>query len=58
MFFLVTGASGMGKSTVRRLVEPKFTGQVEAAELGTFFTPQWSLKGRHEIVEQVVQQAL
>ena len=33
MFFLVTGASGVGKSTVRKLIEPQFADVLEAAEL-------------------------
>lgn len=59
MFFLVTGASGAGKSTVRRLVEPEFDGHVVTAELATLgITPEWSLRWRHQVLERVVQQAL
>ena len=59
MFFLVTGASGTGKSTVRRLLAPALGDAfdvVELADLGV--TPQWSLSWRHRVVEQVVQRAL
>ncbi len=59
MFFLVTGASGAGKSTVRRLLAPRFEGLVETAELATLgITPEWSLSWRHRTLEYVVQQAL
>ena len=34
MLFLVTGASGVGKSTVRKSIEPEFAAVLEAAELG------------------------
>ena len=59
MFFLVTGASGVGKSTVRQLIEPEFAGvldAVELAELGS--TPQWNLEWRHRMVERTVLLAL
>lgn len=59
MVFLVTGASGAGKSTVRRLLEPRFTGRVESCELVDLgITPEWTLKWRHQAVEQMVQRAL
>ena len=59
MFFLVTGASGVGKSTVRKLLEPQLAGQVAACELATLgLTPEWTLRWRHQAVEQVVQLAL
>lgn len=59
MFFLVTGASGVGKSTVRRLIEAELSGQVTVCELATLgITPEWSLRWRHETVEHVVQLAL
>lgn len=59
MFFLVTGASGVGKSTVRRLIEAELSRQVTVCELATLgITPEWSLRWRHETVEHVVQLAL
>ena len=59
MFFLVTGASGAGKSTVRRAIAPALDGRVEAVELATLgITPEWSLSWRHRVVEQVVQRAI
>jgi hypothetical protein len=59
MFFLVTGASGAGKSTVRRLLEPAFGGVLETAELATFgVTPEWNIAWRHRMVERVVRRAL
>jgi hypothetical protein len=59
MFFLVTGASGVGKSTVRKLIEPELAGQVVACELGSLgITPDWSLRWRHQAVEKVVQLAV
>lgn len=59
MFFLVTGASGAGKSTVRRLVEKEFEGALETAELATLgVTPEWNIAWRHRMVERVVRLAL
>jgi hypothetical protein len=59
MFFLVTGASGVGKSTVRRLLEPALAGRVETCELATLgLTPEWSLRWRHQAIEQAVIRAL
>ena len=59
MFLLVTGASGVGKSTVRRLIEPDFAHVLEAAELATLGeTPQWTLAWRHQMVERMVRRAL
>lgn len=59
MFFLVTGASGVGKSTVRKLIEPQFAGVLEAAELAMLgSTPQWTLAWRHQMVERMVAHAL
>jgi hypothetical protein len=59
MFFLITGASGAGKSTIRKSVEAEFAGLLEAAELAELGgTPQWSLLWRHKAVEKVVQRAL
>jgi hypothetical protein len=59
MFFLVTGASGVGKSTVRKLIEPELAGEVVTCELGSLgITPEWSLRWRHQAVEKVVQLAV
>lgn len=59
MFFLVTGASGVGKSTVRRLIEPEFAGVLEMVELGMLGSaPQWKIEWRHRMVERAVQRAL
>ena len=59
MFFLVTGASGVGKSTVRKLLEPQFGDVLEVAELGMLgSTPQWNLEWRHRMVERTVLHAL
>jgi len=41
MFFLVTGASGVGKTSVRKLIETEIAGQVAVCELGTLgITPE------------------
>ena len=59
MFFLVTGASGAGKSTVRRILTPALGAAFDIVELATLgITPQWTLSWRHRVVEQVVQRAL
>jgi broad-specificity NMP kinase len=59
MFFLITGASGVGKSTVRRLIEAEFADVLEIAELGTLgVTPEWNLAWRHRMVERMVGLAL
>jgi hypothetical protein len=59
MFFLVTGASGVGKSSVRKLVEAEVAGKVAACELGSLgMTPEWSLRWRHQAVEKAVQLAV
>ena len=59
MFFLVTGASGVGKSTVRKLIEPEFADVLEAAELAMLgSTPKWSIEWRHQMVERMVRHAL
>lgn len=59
MFFLVTGASGVGKTSVRKLIETEIAGQVKACELASLgITPEWSLQWRHQAVEHVVQLAL
>lgn len=59
MFFLVTGASGVGKTSARKLIESEIAEHVAACELATLgITPEWSLRWRHQAVEQVVQLAL
>jgi hypothetical protein len=59
MFFLVTGASGVGKSTIRKLIEPEFADVLEAAELAMLgSTPKWSIAWRHQMVERMVRHAL
>ena len=59
MFFLVTGASGVGKTSVRKLIEKEIAGQVGICELATLgITPEWTLRWRHQAVEQVVRLAL
>ena len=59
MFLLVTGASGVGKSTVRRLIERELAGMLETAELATLgVTPEWNIAWRHRMVERVVRRAL
>jgi energy-coupling factor transporter ATP-binding protein EcfA2 len=59
MFLLVTGASGAGKSTVRRAIAPVLGERIEAVELATLgITPEWSLSWRHRVLEQVVQRAI
>jgi hypothetical protein len=59
VFFLVTGASGVGKSTVRRQITRRFRTTLIAAELVTLgLTPEWSLGWRHQAVERAVQRAL
>lgn len=69
MFFLVTGASGVGKSTVRRQLTKSFRDVLIAAELATLghtsaelatlgHAPAWTLRWRHQMVERAVQRAL
>jgi hypothetical protein len=59
MFFLVTGASGVGKSTVRKLIEPEFADVLDIAELGMLgSTPKWKIEWRHQMVERAVLRAL
>src|SRR5215468_12708281 len=59
MFFLVTGASGVGKSTIRKLIEPEFADVLEIAELGMLgSTPKWDIEWRHQMVERAVLRAL
>src|SRR5687768_9486464 len=59
MFFLVTGASGVGKSTVRRLIEAEVADRVVVCELGSLgITPEWTVRWRQQVVEKVVQLAV
>jgi hypothetical protein len=59
MFLLVTGASGVGKSTVRRLVTADFKGVLETAELASLgVTPEWNIAWRHRMVDRLVQRAI
>jgi len=59
MFFLVTGASGVGKSTVRKLIGPEFADALEVAELSMLgSTPKWYIQWRHRMVERTVLRAL
>ena len=59
MFFLVTGASGVGKSSVRQLIESELAQRVAVCELATLgLTPEWTLCWRQQAVEQAVRLAL
>lgn len=59
MFLLVTGASGVGKSMVRRQITRRFRATLVATELATLgLTPEWSLRWRQQAVERAVQRAL
>ena len=59
MLFLVTGASGVGKTTVRKLIEPEFADFLEAGELSVLgSTPKWNIEWRHRMVERAVRRAL
>ena len=59
MLLLVTGASGMGKTTVRKLVAAQFADRLESAELVEVAgPPEWSLRWRHQAVEKAVQRAV
>jgi hypothetical protein len=59
MFFLVTGASGVGKSSVRKLIEADVADRVVCCELGMLgITPEWTVRWRQQAVEKVVQLAL
>jgi len=59
MLLLVTGASGVGKSTVRRALAPRLQACVETAEIASLgVTPEWNLAWRHRMVERLVQHAL
>lgn len=59
MFLLVTGASGVGKSTVRRLIADELGPEVRAVELTQIAGPPRYERGwRPRAVERVVQAAL
>ena len=60
MFLLVTGASGAGKSTVRKLVAGELTDEVECVELGHVvgIPAVPTLAWRQQATEAVVQRAL
>ena len=59
MLLLITGASGMGKTTVRKMVAAQFAEQLESAELAEVAgPPEWSLRWRHQAVERAVQRAV
>jgi hypothetical protein len=59
MLLLITGASGVGKTTVRKLVAPRFADRLDAYELAEVAgPPQWNLRWRHQAVEQAVQLAI
>lgn len=59
MLLLITGASGMGKTTVRKLVAARFAEHIESAELAEVAgPPEWSLRWRHQAVEKAVQRAI
>jgi len=59
MFFLVTGASGVGKSTVRKIISEEFGNSITCAELAHLgLIPEWSLSWRQRAVERAVQIAL
>jgi energy-coupling factor transporter ATP-binding protein EcfA2 len=59
VFFLITGASGAGKSTVRRMVEPLFKDRLVTGEIATLgVTPEWSVRWRAQMVELLVQRAI
>ncbi len=59
MMLLVTGASGVGKSTVRALIAAELAPDVRAVELTQIAgPPTWERGWRQRAVEQVVQVAL
>ena len=59
MLLLITGASGMGKTTVRKIVTAQFADQIESGELADVASPpEWSLRWRHQAVENAVQRAV
>jgi hypothetical protein len=60
MFLLLTGASGVGKSTVRRELEPRLGDAVRCAEFAGLVTipPTLDLAWRQQATEEVVGYAL
>jgi hypothetical protein len=60
MFLLVTGASGAGKSTVRRLVTPDLSPEIECVELHhvSGVPPFPSIAWRQQATEAAVQRAV
>jgi hypothetical protein len=60
MFLLVTGASGAGKSTVRRLVAPDLASTIECVELHDIVSlpTRPDIEWRQRATEAVVQRAL
>jgi broad-specificity NMP kinase len=59
MLLLITGASGMGKTTVRKMVAAEFADRLESVELAEVAgPPEWSLRWRHQAVEKAVQRAV
>jgi broad-specificity NMP kinase len=60
VFLLLTGASGAGKSTVRRLIAAELAPDTECVELGhvVSFPPVPTIAWRQQAAEAVVQRAL
>ena len=59
MLLLITGASGMGKTTVRKMVAAQFADRLESVELAEVAgPPEWSLRWRHQAVEKAVLRAV
>jgi predicted ABC-type ATPase len=59
MMLLVTGASGVGKSTVRALIAEELAPEVRTVELTQIAGPPTYERGwRQQAVEQVIQVAL
>lgn len=59
MLFLVTGASGVGKSTVRQTLLNHLPPSFWSRELGDIAgPPQWTVLWRQKAVEKVVRRAL
>jgi hypothetical protein len=60
MLLLITGASGVGKTTARRLVAPSLPETVESAELTDVLTPRdgFSLIWRQQAAEEAVLRAV
>lgn len=60
MFLLLTGASGAGKSTARRLVADDLAGEIECVELAHVVTipPRPTIAWRQQATEAVVQRAV